>query len=817
MTTELHATSRGGGAPLVDRRRELGELRGALEEARAGRGRLCLIAGEPGIGKTRLLAEAARILHQRGATVRYGRCYEEQVAPYEPFAEALGPAAFAALVDAADGQRWRLFEAVAARLAGTVLALDDLHWADAGSLRLLAHVLRRPEAPLVLGAFRDSEIDRSHPLAATLADLRRDDLLERVAVTGLDARAVAQVVQARHAPAELAARLHRETGGNPFYVEEILRHLDTLDPSAKLPVPEGVKEVIGRRLARLAPETERVLATAAVAGREFDLELLERVLDHDPLDALDEAARAQMVREAPGRPGRYAFAHALVRETLYEELSQARRVRLHTRIADALEGTGRLGELAHHRLQAGGGAEAALAAARAAMGALAYEEAAGLCERGLEAADDDQQRAELLLALGEAYLRAGENARRPFAEAAALARTLGRPELLARAALGFSGLGVTIIAVDHEAVALLEEALQLLPGDHRLIGRLAIETYYASTPQQRKARGDEAVRRARGHGQAALMDALDARHAALWSAQYLDERLATAREMLELATAHHDAERELQARNWLVCDLMERGEIAGAKAAIDAHERLAAELRLPAYTWWGPMWRSSLAILEGRFGDAERLIGQFAGIDHPNARLYAEIQRYAIDWNRGRFSDIPTGPLEREIGRPAEYAYRAGYSWVLAEIGRDEEARAHIAWVAADDFARLGDDMNRLAALAELAQAMAILNYPDHAAGALTRLEPYADRNIPNGRGASGYGSAALHVATLNALLERHDEAERWFEQAITANTALDSAPWLAQTRRRYAALLRNRGEGERAQALLAQAGGSVAPRRPRR
>ncbi len=530
-----------------------------------------------------------------------------------------------------------------------------------------------------------------------------------------------------------------------------------------------------------------------------------------------------------------------MRETLYDELSLTRRVRTHRALADALETlpSPRLGEIAHHRLEsaaAGGGAvaaDAALAAAAEAMRALAYEDAAALCERALAALEDGEnpRRAELLLALGEAKLRAGEPAREAFAAAAAIARELGASgdaaraiaaaELLARSALGFSGLGVTIIAVDDDAVALLEEALQVLPPAHplrpRLVGRLAIETYYASTPAERKALGDEAVRLARTEGGAALLDALNARHTALWSAQYLDERLATAHEMLELATRLQDAERELQARNWLVCDLLERGDIAKATEAIEGHERLADELRLPAYTWWGPMWRSTLAILEGRFDAAEALIAQFARIDHPNARLYAEIQGFVLAWHKGDFSFADLSPVDREVGRPAEYAYRCGYAWSLAEVGRADEARENIAWVARDDFARLGDDMNRLAALAELAQAMTILGDSEHAAGALARLEPYADRNIPNGRGAGGYGSAAHHVATLNALLGRLDEAERRFEQALRANQALNSAPWLAHTRRHYAALLRNRGESARAQALLAQAGGSVPPRRLRR
>ena len=148
----------------------------------------------------------------------YGRCYEEQVAPYEPFAEALGADTFAQLLGDAQHERWRLFEAIGARVEDAVLLLDDLHWADAGTLRLLAHLLRRPKPPVVLGAYRDTEIGRTHPLAGVLADLRRDGLVERVPLRGLDATAVATLV----GDADRAATLHRETGGNPFFVEQVL-------------------------------------------------------------------------------------------------------------------------------------------------------------------------------------------------------------------------------------------------------------------------------------------------------------------------------------------------------------------------------------------------------------------------------------------------------------------------------------------------------------------------------------------------------------------------------------------------------------------
>src|SRR4051812_6989178 len=735
--------------PLAGRAAELGRIRALIAP-----GRLVAIAGEPGIGKTRLLAELA-------GGARYGRCYEESLTPYQPFVEALGE-----VMPEADGEggRWRLFEDIGARLEGELLLLDDLHWADAGTLRLLTHVLHRPRAPAVVAAYRDSEISRVHPLAATLADLRRDGLIERVALHGLDEDAVAQLAGA----AIDAHTLQRETGGNPFFVEQVLRHLaDGGDPAA---IPEGVKDVIGRRLARLAPETGRVLAYASVAGREFDLQLLEAVLqDVDVLGALEEATAAQMIREE--QPGRYTFTHALVRETLYDELSLTRRVRSHHELADALP-EDRLAELAHHRLEAAAAgdvnaaADAALAAAREAMRAFAYEDAAALCERALEAVGGH---GELLLALGDARLRAGDSS----AAREAFRSVTGDPELMARAALGFSGLGVTIIAVDREAVDLLQQALQALPNDHplraRLLARLAIETYYESTPAQRKALVDEAV---------ALdpsTDALNARHAALWSAEYLDERLATADRMIAEATT---AEAELQGRNWRVLDLMEQGDLDEARDEIERHERLAARLRLPAYEWWGPMWRSSLAILEGRMDDARALIATFEAADDPNARLYAEIQGFIIALALGDVLSLAPEVVERETGRPAEYAYRAGYSWMLALGGRDDEAREQIAFAVS----HMREDMNQLAALAELAQALNILGEPGHAAQVYDLLLPYADRNIVNGRGAAGYGSASGHLAVLARLLGRDEDARRHFEDARRHNQRLGAAVWIERS-----------------------------------
>jgi hypothetical protein len=643
--------------------------------------------------------------------------------------------------------------------------------ADRGSLLLLAHLVRAPRAAplLVVGTYRESELSRSHPLAATLGDLRREGLYERVALGGLGRDDVAALVRDRlgdDGADELAARLHEETAGNPFFVEEVVLHLH--EAGADAGIPESVREVLGRRLSRLGDDANRVLQAAAVVGRDFDVGLLERLdalAGVDVLDAVEEAARAQLLREDGTRPGRFGFAHALVCETVYEELSLTRRVRLHGAVADAVEAVhgddpDHLSELATHRLAAAAGgdatavAEVALRAGRHCMTRLAYEDAAATASAALEAlpADAGAPRADALLLRGEALLRTGAAAaaREDFTAAAAIARTIGDAERLARAALGASGLGVTIIAVDEPVVALLREALAALPDDGslrtRLLARIAVETYYVATPAERKAAGDAAVAAAqRAYDPAALVAALDARRVALWSAAFLPERLETATEMVAAAERAGDVEGVLQGRNWRVADLLELGEIDAAREEVERHEQLADRLRLPSYGWWGPMWRSTLAIAAGEVGEAERLIARFTAIGartaDRNALLYAEIQQFVLAL-MGLGEAPPEALMERERERPADYAYRAGHAWFLAREGRHDEARANVAWIAADDWARLADDVNRLAALAEIAHAIALTGDPTAAAGAYDRIAPYADRNVVNGRGAGGYGSA---------------------------------------------------------------------------
>ncbi|HEX2415381.1 MAG TPA: AAA family ATPase, partial [Thermoleophilaceae bacterium] len=864
---------------LVGRVAELERARELVARSLEGDLRLTLISGEPGIGKSRLLGELCRAAHDGGTTVLFGRCYEEPLGPYQPFAEALSDYLQSAAVDASDlgagagelarlsprladrlgvsadpagdateGARFRLFEAVVsllehgARRGPVLVVLDDLHWADQATLLLLSHLVRSPlERVALAGAYRESELSRTQALAGALADLRRDRLVERIPLSGLDQAEVAGLVTTwvgPEAPPELSGAVHEETGGNPFFVEEVLRHLTesgairregarwvTRGPVADLGIPEGVKEVIGRRLSRLSESTNRILAAAAVAGRSFSLPLLERVeplAEDEVLESVEEATAAQLVREEPDRPGSYSFAHPLVHETLYDELSLARRVRLHGALADALDADDPdlLVRVARHRIEAAseGGrhraAAAALAAARHDLGRLAYEEAADICERALEVADRREDRRELLLVRGDSLSRAGDlkSARACFREAAELARSgdgsAADRDALARAALGFSGLGVTILEADPEVVGLLREALTAVGRDEharraQLLSRLTIELYYGSTPEQRQELGRAAVEEAGAAGdEAALADALGALHVALWYPDGLDERLEVSAELVSVARRAGDREHELQGHNWCVLDLLEAGNLAGVDLERAEHERLAAELRLPGFQWWGHTWAAMRAMLDGRYPDAheelERLRAIAERIGDPNAQLFHRLGLFHLEFEDQAISDeMLAFGLEQSESSPAGYAYRGALACVYAWRGERDEALRQLALLGEHDFAALRPDMNRLAATADLAVAAWHLDHAPTAAGIYETARRWSGRLALDGRAFYCYGSIDLFLGMLATVLERYEQADAHFRLALATNKRIRSAPWLAHTQARYGEMLLRRGRSE--------------------
>ena len=834
---------------FVGRRDARSRLSEAWDDAAAGTLRIACLAGEPGIGKTRLAAELAARLHAGGAIVLYGRSDEETLVPHQPFVEALerllreasaqeredliGPhrgdlARLLPALEAGDAApqgaegataRYRAFEAAralveaAAARRPTLLVLDDLHWADPATLLLLRHLGRMVDrAPvLVLVTYRDTEVDRAHPLAAALADLRREHPLVTIALEGLSDDEVADLLGADR---ELAGALRERTDGNPFFLGEVSRHLREAGGAGE-GLPPGVKEVIGRRLDRLGDDAVEVLTSAALAGEEIDLALLEDL--HGPDEALRAVERGGdaglLVERGPG--GRQAFAHALVAETLEDGASAARRARLHARIADALEARPGAGpaEIAHHLVAAGTAADPdrtvrwSAAAAEQATALSADSEAAEHYERALAALPaGDPRRGELGARLGDALNRSGARgaARAAFLEAAARARAAADAGLLARSALGAGGLGVTIGPCDEELVDLLEEALAgLEPGANamraRLLGRLATELYYAD-----RARADalsrEAVEAARACGEpGAVATALNARRVAIWDIDHAQERLATATEMVAEAERADDAELVLQARNWRVLDLMELGRIDEARAEIDAYAAGADALGLPHYRWWVPMWTATLALMAGRVEEAAGLGEEALALgnraDDPNAELFIGIQRlWGLD-EPALFSEREIADIEDGMAAsPAPWAWMTGLAWVNATLGRTDAAREQVERLMRDDLAELRLDANWHAVL-DLGEALAVLGDRPRAERLYAHLAPYSGLHAVAARAVVWYGPVNHFLGLLALTAGDPARAEGHLVRALAESEAIGAAPRAASTR---ALLDRARAAAER-------------------
>jgi class 3 adenylate cyclase/tetratricopeptide (TPR) repeat protein len=375
---------------LIGRDAEEQRLRDGWARVARGERRVTLLAGEPGVGKTRLVTEFARRVYDEGGIVVLGRCDDAVPAPLRPVIEivrhALQHAPESVLGELPEPDRrillglargevehgegdplarvQALHEAVDALLvalahaAPTLVVFDDLHWADPATVLLLRHVAASSSASrlMVVGTYRDTDLDRMHPFAAALADLRRLATTERVSVQGLDISSTTALVAAWSggaAPEAFVAAVFAETEGNPFFIEEVLRHLAESGairrgddgewhaerPLDQLGIPEGIRETVGRRLAHLGDRANELLSVAAVVGREFDVDVVVRasgISEAQAIEALQPVIRSGLVLEGD-RFGTFAFAHALVRATLLDEMVTLRRVRLHQAIAESIE------------------------------------------------------------------------------------------------------------------------------------------------------------------------------------------------------------------------------------------------------------------------------------------------------------------------------------------------------------------------------------------------------------------------------------------------------------------------------------------------
>ena len=654
---------------------------------------VALLSGEPGVGKTRLAAELARAAHRDGALVVLGRCDEHVAGALAPWIEALRlvvaeadeqllrdhvarrggeiarmvpeiavrvPGLASPQATDVETERFLLFDAVVDLLAATaesrplLFVFDDAHWADAASVNLLRHVVAHlpGRAPvLIVVTYRDTDIDRGHALAGALADLRRTPRVVRVDLHGLDEEGMRALLAAAGGHdlddngVQFARRLVEETEGNPFFVREVLRHLietGTLIqrdglwvgtvPAGEAGLPEGVRDVVGRRLSRLSEEANGVLRVASVIGREFDADVVAAIVgcsEDDAVDRLDEALTARLIDEVEGRFGRFTFAHALVRSTLVDELSTNRRIRLHRQIAEAL--VARPGstnaELAHHFCEAAtaGVAEQAVkyscAAGREASDRLAMDDAVAIYERALDAVDGMVEepsplRARVLANLALAVGRKGdmEGARRLALEVAELARSLDDPVLLAAAGEAYQGdIGMWAEPGDPVALDLMREALERLGDDHpvtraRTSAAIALGQLLAPGDAGLKA-ADEAVALARASGDSvALGNALGAR---AWSVRGwlpVARRREAAEELAAAGRRFGIRGLETGAAYQLGTALLNAGDLDGADAA---YVTSASGLAGVALENWAPVnFRSSRAYAEGRYAEGDALAVQ---------------------------------------------------------------------------------------------------------------------------------------------------------------------------------------------------------------
>jgi len=777
------AVVRAAEGPFVGRDAELARLRRLLQ---IGGRRLVLVTGEPGIGKTRLALRAAGATP--GRAVLLGRCAEEPLGPYAPLAEALRPAV---PVDWDGGDRARLVEDVDAALAAlgpALLVLDDLQWADRGTLILLGALLHSARAqPLTVLATARGGVAG---LGARFDVLGRGVETDRVALAPLADDAVGALAALAGADTHLADAVRRRAGGNPFFAQELLR------AGAGGTLPASVREAVAARRAALGAPADALLAQAAVLGERVAVDVLLRAGGIEDEAAFDELARAHLLRSGTG--AEVEFPHALVREAVLADLdaNPLRRARLHRAAAHALD-DGQVEEIAHHLVAAGEPLAAVpfyeRAAARA-MAMAAYEQAARLNAEAVAALDaaragDDTQRGGLLAGAGEALLHAGDHAaaRARFAQATALARRARDPALLARAAVGACGLGVSIHDVDGERVGLLEEALHATPPDRQatrsaLFARLAVELYYSPERGVSDRLSAEAVMAARESGDPhALAAALNARHVALWRPDRLTQRLDVAAEMIATARAAGEPALQLQAHNWRVTDLHEAGDFAGMQAEIARHAALAQELRLPAYRWYTAMWAGARALERGDVVAARRLAaegdeeGTRAG--DPNARLFALMIDFAVRVCTLDFADWDRSWALDRIGRSETgSAYRAGYAWVLAGEGDHAGAAAQLEILARDDFAALRYDANWLSAIGEAMEAARLVGHVPTARAVAKVLAPHAGQQLSAGRAISTWGSTDRVLGYAAELLGRPTEARAHYARAIELDAGL--WPW---------------------------------------
>src|SRR4051794_8805483 len=824
--------------PFVGRPRELATLRSLMPWAASEGRRIALVAGEAGSGKSRLVREFAHEAAAGGALVLYGACDAVVPTPYGPFAEALNRLARTVdpdrlradigpgggelqrlLPDLAahvgdlpdpvtadqDTERHRLHTAVVELLIATgrhtpvLLVLEDGHWADHPTLLLLRHLGRAASDArlLVVATFRDTEADLPQELGDALVDLRRNDQVTRLRLSGLSANDVEDFVRRAggggvEGPAALAESIVELTGGNAFLLTELWRELveagagrpgaDLAGSLAGLDTPEGVRDVVNQRLARLEPETRATLELASVAGPEFETDVIREAGRLDPAAlaaALDEAVASGMIEEVPGHTLAHRFAHELVRRALYDRLAAGRRAELHLRIAEALherasDGSARaLGDVAHHFAAAApiGGTDRAieysLLAAAAAMVALAFDEAAVALRTALELGiPGGTDRADALLDLGAVTYRAGRSveSQDAFLAAADIARGLGDGRRLCRAAVGYED-ACWRMGIDYGgALELLEEAGGALEaGDSelrvRVLAALGRALSFAGRPAESAAVRDEAIAMAARIGDRQGLALVLSRSYWLRGPTPLAEILDMLAEGRDLARKLGDIEIVAEAFQWRIAALIAIGDLGAARVELAALFETAGRMRQPFALHVAEQYAAAIALCDGRLREAEAAAERsrewsrlLAGRD-PSS-VYG-IQMFGIRREQGRLAEL--APAVRSLAASDRAAaWRPGLAALMAELGMVQEARAELDRIRADGLDTLRPAL-WLASLTYLADVCAAVADAEMAALVYAELLPHSGSSAMIGHAVACYGAADRYLGKLAVVVGDRD------------------------------------------------------------
>jgi DNA-binding CsgD family transcriptional regulator len=833
---------------FVGRARELELLDVRLRAALDAECQVVLLAGEPGVGKTRLAEEIVERAQALGMACGWGRATDDEGSPpYWPFRQVLMTTADVAVLDASGSgsssevarERFQMFEAVTdallmvAQPRGLLVVLDDLQWADAASVQLLAHLaIGRPGSRLmVLAVYRDTETSGQEPLRAMLAALAREPSVTRMRLAGLSEAEVATQlagVTGWAVPNSVAAAVCRRTEGNPFFVGELGALLADSD-SSDGQLPDGVRDAVRGRLARLSAPCRAVVSAASVLGSELDAAALAgstgRELD-DVLAALDEASTAGIVTATEPR----RFVHDLIREAARLDVSTPERLALHEKFAEYMTGLGdadtRVAEVAFHWLESlpRGDAVSAVSwaerAATRAMAQLAWEEADALYGRALSASSGPEfavgDRCRLLLARAAAQVRAYDvdAARQSVIAAAEIARDVGDAETIARAALTMEG--VNDFLWDPTGRALCEEALAGLPdGDNALRARLLALLVVAGSWRslaEAEPRSAEALAMAERVGdRRAVVEALRARQMACSGPEGVEERLALGDRLFAVGQDGGDDDAVLWGRLWRFEAFAQLGHIDRAEAELDGIGAAANRLRSPLARWHEVRARATIAHALGRFEEAGALGAQAVELarraGHDAALLTSRGFLHLLTIQTGHDEEVPDELLQTHLSAAPTAILRA----LLADrkIAMGDRAEAHRIYRSLPPPTSVPPFV-RLPMLCFTADLAAEFGDREAAGDVYRRLSPFAHLFICGGAGVVAIGGSvqsALGVAA--AAIGRLDDGVRHLRAAIEINERAGLPPSTASAEFRLAAVLATRrrtGDREEAAALAALA-----------